>query len=105
MKFKREDANYQVHTHQSKGKLTNNLCSNFMELISKNDGLLTNIEVLEVIRENRSQSSIHISNSSAQVELQNREYVENKVCLMVSKTFNVVNHSTLRVALYDVLVM
>ena len=54
---------------------------------------------------NRSQSSIHISNSSAQVELQNREYVENKVCLMVSKTFNVVNHSTLRVALYDVLVM
>lgn len=57
---------------------------NFMELISKNDGLLTNIEVLEVIRENRKQSSIHISNSSAQVELQNREYVENKVCLMVS---------------------
>ena len=76
-------------------KLTNNLCTfflrelnssnfNFMELISKNDGLLTNIEVLEVIRENRKQSSIHISNSSAQVELQNREYVENKVCLMVS---------------------
>ena len=89
MKFKREDANYKVHTHQSKGKLTNNLYTkysnfNFMELISKNDGLLTNIEVLEVIRENRKQSSIHISNSSAQVELQNREYVENKVCLMVS---------------------
>jgi hypothetical protein len=95
MKFNREDANYKVHTHQSKGKLTNNLYTffklkfnssnfNFMELISKNDGLLTNIEVLEVIRENRKQSSIHISNSSAQVELQNREYVENKVCLMVS---------------------
>jgi len=50
-----------------------------MELISKNDGLLTNIEVLEVIRENRKQSSIHLANSSAQVELQNREYVENKV--------------------------
>ena len=50
-----------------------------MELISKNDGLLTNIEVLEVIRENKRQSPIHVSNSSAQVELQNREYVENKV--------------------------
>ena len=87
MKFNTEGANYKVHTHQSKGKLTYEqfVCNfNFMELISKNDGLLTNIEVLEVIRENRKQSSIHISNSSAQVELQNREYVENKVCLMVS---------------------
>lgn len=71
------------------------MCVNFveMELISKNDGLLTNIEVLEVIRENRKQSSIHIANSSAQVELQNREYVENKVCLMVVSN-NVINHCT-----------
>ena len=86
MKFKRKDANYKVHIKVKVNLRTICIPSNFnfMELISKNDGLLTNIEVLEVIRENRKQSSIHISNSSAQVELQNREYVENKVCLMVS---------------------
>jgi hypothetical protein len=46
-----------------------------MEVVSSNDGLLTNIEVLEILKENRSRRG---NGDGAKVDLQNRENVEIK---------------------------
>jgi hypothetical protein len=47
-----------------------------MEVISGNDGLLTNVEVLEVLKENRSRRG---RVDAIKIDLQNRENVETKV--------------------------
>lgn len=47
-----------------------------MEVISSNDGLLTNIEVLEILKENKMKRS---NTGAVRVDLQNRELVESKV--------------------------
>ena len=47
-----------------------------MEVIASNAGLLTNAEVLDIMRENRSKRS---ALSGVKVELQGRELVETKV--------------------------
>eukprot|EP00981_Chlorochromonas_danica_P012117 scaffold4505_cov165-Ochromonas_danica.AAC.7 len=49
-----------------------------MEIVSLNDGLLTNLEVLEIIKERRLARSI-LGESKLGVETQHREYVEQKV--------------------------
>jgi hypothetical protein len=46
-----------------------------MEVVSSNDGLLTNIEVLEILKENRSRRG---NGDGAKIDLQNRENVEIK---------------------------
>jgi hypothetical protein len=53
-----------------------------MEVISGNDGLLTNVEVMEVLKENRSRRG---RVDAIKIDLQNRENVETKVRL--STTF------------------
>ena len=52
-----------------------------MEVISSNDGLLTNVEVMEIVKENRARSS---KLEAAKIELQNRELIEIKVRFRVS---------------------
>ncbi len=52
-----------------------------MEVIASNAGLLTNAEVLAIIKENRSKRS---TLSGVKVELQGRELVETKVWFVVS---------------------
>eukprot|EP01036_Dinobryon_divergens_P028651 gene28651-37632_t len=47
-----------------------------MQIISANDGSLTNLEVLELIQEKRGKNSILTDGQS--IELQNREYIEKK---------------------------
>lgn len=47
-----------------------------MEVISSNDGLLTNLEVMEVIKENKARRS---KPEGPRIDLQNRELVESKV--------------------------
>jgi hypothetical protein len=47
-----------------------------MEVISGNDGLLTNVEVMEVLKENRSRRG---RVDAIKIDLQNRENVETKV--------------------------
>lgn len=49
-----------------------------MEIISTNNGLLTNIEVLEVIKENKARRS---KGDGIQIDLQQRENVEVKVSI------------------------
>lgn len=49
-----------------------------MEIVSLNDGLLTNLEVLEIIKERREARTI-LGESKLGVETQHREYVEQKV--------------------------
>lgn len=55
-----------------------------MEVIASNAGLLTNAEVLEIIKENRSKRS---TLGGVKVELQGRELVETKVSNNVSPQF------------------
>lgn len=50
-----------------------------MEIISSNDGLLTNIEVIEIIKENRAKRSTQ----SNDIAVQNRELIEIKVLIYV----------------------
>jgi len=52
-----------------------------MEVIASNAGLLTNAEVLDIIKENRLKRS---TLSGVKVELQGRELVETKVWFVVS---------------------
>lgn len=52
-----------------------------MEVVSSNDGLLTNIEVLEILKENRERRG---NANAVKIDLQNRENVEVKVCDEVS---------------------
>lgn len=47
-----------------------------MEVVASNAGLLTNVEVLDIIKENRAKRS---ALNEAKVELQGRELVETKV--------------------------
>lgn len=49
-----------------------------MEVISSNAGLLTNVEVMDIIKENREKRS---KIAGVKVELQGRELVETKVCV------------------------
>lgn len=51
---------------------------NIMEILSTNDGLLTNIEVLEIIKEN--QNKIIDNKLTFNNNLQNKDHVENQVC-------------------------
>lgn len=55
-----------------------------MEVVSGNDGLLTNIEVLDVIRENRESRGLGSQqHSNVKISLQNRELIETKVVLYI----------------------
>ena len=49
-----------------------------MEVVSSNDGLLTNVEVMEVLIENRLRRD---AIDAVKIDLQNRETVESKVIL------------------------
>ncbi len=56
-----------------------------MEVIASNAGLLTNAEVLDIIKENRSKRS---TLSGVKVELQGRELVETKVWAVSSNCYS-----------------
>jgi hypothetical protein len=60
-----------------------------MEIISSNDGLLTNIEVCEVIKENRTRRSK--ATAALAISLQNRELVESKVKFVVLQRYGFLN--------------
>ena len=59
-----------------------------MEVVSSNDGLLTNVEVMEVLIENRLRRD---AIDAVKIDLQNRETVESKVILQ--KYFAVNSHN------------
>jgi hypothetical protein len=62
-----------------------------MEVVSSNDGLLTNIEVLEVLKENRARRG---NTEGAKIDLQNRENVETKVkCGSYAKPWPLDSHT------------
>ena len=52
-----------------------------MEILSTNDGLLTNIEVLEIIKENQNRIIDHNKELSFNNNLRNKDYIENQVRL------------------------
>jgi len=53
-----------------------------MEVVTSNAGLLTNVEVLDIIKENRAKRS---ALNGAKVDLQGRELVETKVSISTAQ--------------------
>ncbi len=68
-----------------------------MKIIQKFDGLITNNEVLEVIKENRKQRSSKTTHSS----LQNREFIETQT-LQYLKSQKTINFESFKKVMKDI---
>ncbi|RYG97957.1 hypothetical protein EON65_52065 [archaeon] len=58
-----------------------------MEVKSINDGLLTNLEVVELIKERRRLRLQNAAEKTLQIDAQHREFVEQQVSLLVTYSY------------------